>query len=137
MTIRKFRSVWTIDSLKAARQAAEQGMMAALFVAITTAMFAFVVILFGDLGEGMPQFDARHGWEIGVFVAIAIGIAHRSRFAAVSGLVLYGTEQLVTRLTEPIVSTSDFLIALVIVIAFANSVRGTFAYHQLRRDRLR
>ncbi|MBD2091286.1 hypothetical protein H6F67_15630 [Microcoleus sp. FACHB-1515] len=137
MTIRKFQFWWTIDSLKSARQAAEQGMMAAMFVAITTAMFAFVVILFGGLGAGMPQFDARFGWGIGVFVAIAIGIAHQSRCAAVSGLVLYGTEQLVTRLTQPIVSMSDLLIALVIVIAFANSVRGTFAYHQLRRDRLR
>ncbi|MBD2088345.1 hypothetical protein H6F67_00445 [Microcoleus sp. FACHB-1515] len=84
----------------------------------------------------MPQFDARYGWEIGVVMAIAIGIEHLSHLAAVTGLVLHGTEQILTRISQPFVSASDFLVALLIVIAFINSVRGTFAYHRLRLDRL-
>lgn len=123
-----------IDSIETAKQAAQQGVWAAAFVAIITAILAMAsVSLGGSLPQGMPKIDAWSFWDAGIFVAIAWGIHKMSRFAAVAGLVLYIVEQIVMRTSNPSLSGSGLFLVVFFVLAFINAVRGTFAYHRFRR----
>jgi len=139
MTTKNKYELWmTINSMEAAKQAAQQGTVAAAFVAIVTIVFTCMAIAMGgNLGEGMPQIDAWAFWDAGIFVAIAIGIHKLSRVAAVAGLLLYIVEQIIMRVSNPNLSMSGFFIVIVIILAFVNAVRGTFAYHRFRREQLR
>ncbi|HBL58637.1 MAG TPA: hypothetical protein DDZ80_09010 [Cyanobacteria bacterium UBA8803] len=124
----------SIDSIETAKQAAQQGVWAAAFVAIITSIFAIVsVALGGSLPEGMPAIDAWAFWDVGIFVAIAWGIHKMSRFAAVAGLVLYIVEQIIMRISNPSNFGAGLFIVILFILAFINAVRGTFAYHRFRR----
>lgn len=57
-----------------------------------------------------------------------------SRVAAVAGLGLYVLEQLLMRLDNPAVAPVGLIVAGLIILAFIHGVRGTFAYHRLRRQ---
>lgn len=134
---RKFEVFPSVDSLEAAKQAAYQGRAAAILVAVITTAFILISIAFGgSLGAGMPQVDAWAFWDVGLFVAIAFGIHKLSRVAAVAGLLIYLAEQILMRAANPSMSASGIAVAVCFVLAFVNGIRGTFAYHQLRRSEL-
>lgn len=131
---RKFELFASVDSLEAAKQTAYQGRAAAILVAvITTAFILISIALGGSLGATMPQVDAWAFWDVGLFVAIAIGIHKLSRVAAVAGLLLYIVEQIAMRAANPSMSGAGVVVAVFLILAFVNGVRGTFAYHRLRR----
>ncbi|MEO1211145.1 MAG: hypothetical protein AAFX78_16595 [Cyanobacteria bacterium J06638_20] len=131
----KPNGVWpTIDSLTKARQVARQGVWASILVAVFTTIMIFVVQSLGG-GEDIPPIDAWAFIDVGLFVAIAIGINKMSRFAAISGLSLY--------LLGRIQVWSEFgigrglVLSILLSLAFLNAVRATFAYHRLRRQSIK
>lgn len=138
MTKRKIQGFWPkIDSMETAKAVARQGAWAALFVALFTAALTVVSMVAGNLPENLPQPDAWSFWGVGLFVAIGWGIYRMSRIAAVAGLVIYSLEQIMLRLDNPSLAASGWLVAGLFVLAFVHGVRGTFAYHALRRQQLR
>jgi hypothetical protein len=76
-----------------------------------------------------------NGWafvDAALFGVIAWGIYWMSRVAAIAGLGLYILEQVASVATTD--SKHGFgAITIIIILAFVNSVRGTFAYHRLRK----
>ena len=123
-----------INSKETARQVSRQAVWAAGLVAVITAAFAaFSISQQGTLPDNFPKADAWAFWDAGFFAAIAWGIYKMSRVAAVAGLVLYVAEQILMRMDNPKASGSGIFLAVVIVLAFINGVRGTFAYHRFHR----
>ncbi|NJO79148.1 MAG: hypothetical protein HC827_11930 [Cyanobacteria bacterium RM1_2_2] len=136
-TTRKRNGFWDkIDSLETARQAANQGVWAAGLVAAITTGLILVSMAMGEVPEGMPAINAWAFWDVGLFVAIGWGIRKMSRVAAVAGLVLYILEQVVMRISNPALSTSGFFVTGLLILAFTNAIRGTFAYHAFRTGKL-
>ena len=120
-----------IDSLATARQVARQGVWASILVAVITTIMIFVVQSLGGV-EDVPPLDAWAFIDVGLFVAIAIGINKMSRFAAVSGLSLYLLGRIYV--WSQVGVGSGLIFSILLSMAFLNAVRATFAYHRLRRQ---
>jgi hypothetical protein len=114
----------SITDEESARKAAKQGVIAAGFVAVITALFATISMA----GTTVMNISAWAYIDAVIFAAIAFGIYKMSRTAAVLGLLLYLLEKLM--MLSSIRPASIFLIGI-LIIAFVNSVRGTFAYHRI------
>jgi hypothetical protein len=71
--------------------------------------------------------------DVVIFLAIAWGIYRLSRIAAVLGLVVYGLGQVLMWIEIGLQIQGIWLLTL-IVFGFINGIRGTFAYHRLRRE---
>jgi hypothetical protein len=120
-----------IETLSDAQRIGRQGTWAACFAAGMTSLFALASIL-GVLPEGL----AVSAWALAdaaVFWTIAWGIYRMSRVAAVAGLVVYILERALA------IAASDTkkgfgIVAILMILAFFNAVRGTFAYHRLRKS---
>jgi hypothetical protein len=72
-----------------------------------------------------------------LFGLIAFGIYKLWRTAAVIGLVLFISEKIfmvAIGFSSPVQSSSALIVALILVVCFVNGVRGTFAFHRLRKD---
>lgn len=68
--------------------------------------------------------------DTAAFGAIAVGLARRSRVAALCGLGLYVFEEVyVLRDSPPL----TLVFAMLFTLAFVNGVRGAFALHRPRR----
>ncbi|HEY6843774.1 MAG TPA: hypothetical protein VI391_06365 [Thermoanaerobaculia bacterium] len=106
-----------VSTLDEARKAARQGMWGAIFVAVVTAIVALAA---DKLGVQASFVDAA------IFAVLAGGIAMNSRIAAVATLLLYIAET-VYRFT--VMGPKGLPLTVVLMLAFINSVRGTFAYH--------
>ncbi|HEY9818764.1 MAG TPA: hypothetical protein V6D20_23595 [Candidatus Obscuribacterales bacterium] len=128
----KQNAFWpTIDSIKRAREVAQQGFWAAVIVAVVTAIFTVVSIMAGNIA-GLP-ISAWSFIDVGIFVAIAIGIRRMSRIAAVLGLVVYvGNQLYIWSVTGP--RTTGIIVVVFLILAFIHGVRGTFAYHSYRKQ---
>ncbi len=137
MSNRKKTSLWVcIDSVETAREAAKQGMWTAILVAIFTAVVTVIFMTMGETPEGFPEIDAWAFWDVGLFVAVAWGIHKMSRIAAVAGLGLYVLGQVLIRISMPSIAPGGLWVAGLFILGFVNGVRGTFAYHRLRRAAL-
>ncbi|MBE9098814.1 hypothetical protein [Vacuolonema iberomarrocanum] len=113
-----------------ARNVARQGVWAASLVAVITTVMIFVVQSFGDVGD-VPPLSAWTFIDVGLFVAIAIGIHKMSRVAAVSGFTLY----LLGRIYAwSHTGAGNVFVSVLFFLAFLNAIRATFAYHRLRRQ---
>lgn len=127
-------SLWFFPSVATkadARKAAYQGFWAAIVVASITVVFAAIAVTVGPV-DGVP-IDGWAFFDAGLFVAIAIFIRKLSRAGAVCGLGLYCLERIgmwAMYGVGPNDISSIWMIAL-LVIAFINGIRGTFAYHRM------
>jgi len=114
-----------INDLATAKKVAKQGVWAAAFVAVVTAVFAILALL----GKPLAGVEGTALVEAAIFAAIAFGIWKMSRVAATAGLVLFVVEKILA-LQDRQRPVGVFL-AIAITFAFANAVRATFRYHKL------
>jgi hypothetical protein len=110
-------------SIEGARAAARQGVWAASFVAVVTFGFA----IYSRFAAAILNIDIWALVDVFLFCIIAVGIWRVSRIAAVSGLMLYVLERVWMFQTNGQIGG---FVAIIIVIMFVNSIRGTFAYHR-------
>lgn len=126
----RYNEFWpAIDSPTMARNVARQGVWAASLVAVITTVMIFVAA--GDVVD-LPPVSAWAFVDVGLFVAIAIGIHKMSRFAAVSGFALYLLGRIYV--WSHTGAGNDVFISVLFFLAFLNGIRATFAYHRLRRQ---
>lgn len=117
--------IWpSIFDKESARQVARQGIWAAVFVASITALFATISLT----GTTIVQVDAWAYIDAVFFALIAFGIYKMSRIASILGLLLYLFERAYMWST---IGPKGLGMAAIIILAFVNSVRGTFAYHKV------
>jgi len=116
-----------MDNLADAEQASNQGFWAALFCAAVTAVVATVALLTSHalMGIGpLAYIDAL------LLAIIGWRIRRRSRVFAVIGLALFIVEKIFQFATQHQAYFGIFM-AVVLLFAFINGVRGTFAYHRI------
>jgi hypothetical protein len=123
-----------VSTLEDARWATKQGIWAALFVAFVTGVVASVALIFhkpilGVTGSGLS--DAT------IFAAVAYGIHKNSRFAAVSGLVIYLVERMYMLKTGGSRGGGATVMVVFLTLAFVTAIRGTFAHRRLTTPMLR
>ncbi|MEM9216666.1 MAG: hypothetical protein AAGD25_20245 [Cyanobacteria bacterium P01_F01_bin.150] len=126
-------NVWlpATTTLADARKTAKQGYWASLLVAGATTAIILIGIWAGQPITGM-DINLWAFIDVSIYVAIAIGIYRMSRIAAIAGLSLYVINQIyMLTVTGP--RASGLGIMLLIVFAFINGIRGTFAYHRLKK----
>jgi hypothetical protein len=117
-----------VSTLENAAWATKQGVWAAAFVAVvtgivsSTALFLHKPIL-GVGGSGLV--------DAAIFAAVACGIHKNSRFAAVSGLVIYVVERLYMLKSAGSHGAGGSVMVVFLTLAFLTAVRGTFAYRRL------
>jgi len=109
-----------------AKKTAKQGMVAAIYVAASTS----IVALLKSKG-----FDDWSLIDAAIFAIIAYGIYKVSRTAAVVGFTLFLLSSRIFLwvrhgLGGDIVAIMFSFIAILVTLAFINSMRGTFAYHK-------
>jgi len=118
-----FRGLWpSVHDLAAAKAASRQAVWASGFIVVVTS----VVAMLGVLGMGASSLV-----DVGLFLAIGIGIYRMSRTASLAGLLLFIVERVVMFLDT---GRTGGLVAIVLLLAFANGVRGTFAYQRHKRE---
>ncbi len=110
-----------ITDRETAKKAAGQGVGAAALVSLITAIMA----IGGWLGAGPGAL-----LDAALFAAIAFGIHKMSRTAAVLGLILYLVERIFAMAKGT--GTSGMAMTVMLTIAFIQSVRATFAYHNIQ-----
>ncbi|NEQ31463.1 MAG: hypothetical protein F6K04_10725 [Leptolyngbya sp. SIO4C5] len=134
MTPQTRNALWPpINTPAEAKQVAKQGFWAAVCVATLTAIFALVAIALGESILDMP-IDAWSFVDVGIFIAIALGIRKLSRIAAILGLIFYVLGQIYMWTTVGF-QPNGIPIMAILVMAFINGIRGTFAYHRLRQNK--
>lgn len=115
-----FYSWWPkLTNEKDAKDASVQGVFAAGLNAVATTLFVAT--------GGIPTTSLL---DAAVFAAIGFGIYKMSRIAAVTGLLAYVAERLVT--PTNIFSGANLIMMIALTMCFINAVRSTFAYHKLR-----
>ena len=115
-----------VTDLESAADAAKQGVWAAGIVAAVTTTIALISLTTGTSVMGLDGMALLDG---SAFALIAWGIHRKSRVASVSGLLLYLFELLAAMADGEGVRGGVTIIFF--LIAFGNSIRGTFAYHKL------
>jgi hypothetical protein len=110
-----------VSDLVAAETAARNGMYASFFVVGVTALFALL-----NVTNRAALIDAA------LFVAIGIGIRKMSRIAAVAGLILYVSEQLMSIAQGRI--GANIIMAVIFTGVFLSAVRAAFKYRGLRTN---
>ncbi|MGB3138851.1 MAG: hypothetical protein WBB18_18725, partial [Nodosilinea sp.] len=117
-----------------ARKVADQGFWAAIVVTMITVVFATVASILGPI-EDVP-INAWSFIDAGIFVALGLGIRKRSRVAAVAALALYWLNRIYFWSVvgfEPD-EVSGLWMVVLLSVAFANGIRGTFAHHRLAKQ---
>ena len=121
----------SIETISDAQKVGRQGALAACFVAGMTTLFA-VAAMSGALPLAVPI----DGWALVdavIFAIVAWGIYQMSRVAAVAGLVIYILEKVYMQVALGMRMGIGTLMVVVLILAFINGIRGTFAYHRLRK----
>ena len=123
----------SMDSTYEANRACGAASGISFFVAAVTAAVAWLqmsgkINIFPGIGV-MAYIDA------GLFFCVGVGLCFHSRIAAVSGLVLYIIERFFMIKTYGL-ATSQVVSLLIFGVSFVNGVRGTFAWHILRKAEL-
>jgi hypothetical protein len=111
-----------------ARDAARLGAGAAAFVAGVTALFG-VLAIFGI--EILPGFSRISLLDSGLFAIVAWRTYKMSRAWAVVGLVMFVAGRVIAFYHSDVTAISGLFVGLLLLLAFWNGVRGTFAYHRL------
>lgn len=126
------KNVWwpDVSTPIAARSARMYGVWAALFSAIVTALLAS-----WSLGSGKAALGFIDAWaflDVAIFAAIAFGIYKESRFAAVSGLVIFLGEKLYQISITTITPMSGIVMAFILGMCYVAAIRGTYALRRFR-----
>ncbi len=114
-----------ITDLEIAEKASKQGVWAAGVLAVVITTLSLIVLATGTSVagvEGAAIIDAL------VFGLVAWGINRKSRTASVLGFSFYLLQQLLSVLDGE--GITGGITVIFFVIAFGNSIRGTFAYHK-------
>ncbi len=123
-----------IVDLPAAVSTSNQGFWAAVFLTVVKSLFVALILL---LGSG--TIDIWAYLEVLLFGVVAWGVKRRSKVFATAGLclfILYEMHQFSQpQLLDTLASRAGAVTAAVLfLIFFINSVRGTFAYHRLSSE---
>ncbi|MCU0565283.1 MAG: hypothetical protein MUF49_01640 [Oculatellaceae cyanobacterium Prado106] len=118
-----------INDLPSAQSAAMQGTSMCIVIVVFSWIIALIVTAMGVT----PNFQLLIGASL-LYGLIAFLIAKMSRLAAIAGLILYLVDR-VAFISQNGSNGASAGIMVVFIIAFISSIRGTFAYHQIRRDR--
>jgi hypothetical protein len=122
--------IWPpVDNIESAKQAARQGFWASLVIIGITIIF----ILLSLSGNKILDVDLWALTDAAIFALIAFGISRFSRSAAVAGLIVYLLEKIYIWISHGILG--NIIIVIILTLAFVNSIRGTFAYHRLLKER--
>ena len=117
-----------VETIEGATWASRQGFGAAIFVAVATT----IVSLLGIGGNAVAKAWNMSAWSLvdaGCFYAIAAGLWRHSRVAAIGGMSLYLLEQGYT--FTKLGRTGSPIIIAIVLIAFLDGVRGTWARRRL------
>ncbi len=106
---------------KSVKEATRQGIWACAWVAGVTAIMAFLNSMSLDQSAFIDAF---------IFAVIGFGIYKYSRTAAIAGLAMYILERIYMWSTTGIKGP---VMALILILMFVNSIRGTFAYHKNKK----
>jgi hypothetical protein len=117
-----------ITDLKSAQDAARQG--TATCALIMTFSTVLVVVATATGSGGLSQLFIV---MMLIYGLIAFLIYKMSRVAAIFGLLLYLGDRIVLIAQSGL--SGNFVLTIFFVLAFINSIRGTFAYHRFRRLR--
>jgi len=120
----------TIVDLPTAIMASNQGVWAAIIVAVVTAFIASIALF---TSSSIGEFDAFSYFDAIMFGIIAIGIRLRFRGFAVAGLVLFIIEK-IFQFAQGSFSILGLFIAAFIFIMFVTGIRGTFAVHRFKNQ---
>src|SRR6266480_5450392 len=131
MTMANTNSAWwwpSVSEKERAKNAAHGGAGAAVFVAAVTGLFSVLAIF--DI-RILPGFSPWSLVDAGLFAIVAWRIYKMSRAWAVIGLSLFIYERAYAFYARGATATAGIVVGLIILLAFVNAVRGTFAYRTL------
>lgn len=111
------------------------GFWAAVIVAVITTILILAAIAMGGIA-GLPALSAWSFIDVGIYVAIAIGIRRFSRIAAILGLIMYVADRVYLWTVVGVQANAGIIFTIFLTLAFIHGVRGTFAYHTLRKNAL-
>jgi hypothetical protein len=111
-----------------AREAARLGAGAAAFVAGVTALFSVLAIFGAQIFTG---FSPTSLVDAGLFAIVAWRTYRMSRSWAVVGLSLFIVERAYSIYAHGMTAMAGFVVGILLLLAFVNGVRGTFAYHKM------
>ena len=117
-------------TLADAQNTAQQASGAAFFVA---GMTTFVILLSALVDQSILSLSIIWGFiGVALYGVIAFEIYHMSRIAAICGFILYITDRIyIWSVSDQGVGQTSIVILL--IFKFINGVRGTFAYHHLKK----
>ncbi len=118
-----------VDSIEGAKKATAQGYGIAYFVAILTGIIALIAM---TTGESIGGIDAYAIVDVLLMALAGLGMQFYSRIAAVGALVLFVLGKAVM-LSEGNMSAGGWVMGIIIIFAFINGIRGTFAYQNFRQ----
>jgi hypothetical protein len=122
-----------IDDVDSAKRAAAKGTAAAILCAGITLLV--IMLNQTDVLKNLDinlNIDSSAILDVFLFAGIAFGISKYSRFAAVSGLVLYLLERFYA-ITQT-GNSGGMVMTILLILFFINGVRGCYAYHQFGED---
>ena len=116
---------WILPSIsdeQSARKVSRQGVWACGFVALITTLLAVL----SHLGQSTHQMSLWALLDAVIFAGVGWGIYRLSRIASIGGLLFFVFEKVFMWIDNGI---SPNALSLVVVFAFINAIRGTFAFH--------
>jgi hypothetical protein len=125
------RAHWpSVATREGAKFASRQAFGAAVLCTGLDCIFAALGALKVDLGPDL-RFDLWALGDASVFGIIAWGLWRYSRIAAWAGLLMYALDRLYAFSSAAPV---NFMVAIILTLAFVNGVRGTMALHRFRES---
>jgi hypothetical protein len=118
-----------IETQEHAVRVSRHGMWAAVLVAGATGVTAWLSLMRGAPVAGV---DPSAFVDAILFAGIALGIRRRSRFAAICGPVLFFVERAYAW-SQSGLDAGGLGIFILVMLAFVEGVRGTFAFHRLAK----
>jgi hypothetical protein len=125
-------STWwpSVVTQSGAKEAAHQGAGAAILVASVTVLFA-ILAMFGI--RILSGFSATALFDAAIFGIVAWRIYRMSRAWALVGLIGFMAERAYSLYVRGFTVGAGLFVSIVILFAFINGVRGTFAFHKLSK----
>ncbi len=115
-----------ITDVEGAKSLAKQGFYASMVISGMTTL----MIILGVAGLQLFDIGLSGFIDVAAFLAIGFGIRKMSRIASVLGFSLYIIEKIIMMIDYG--PKVDFMM-IVFCTAFINSIRGTLAYHKLKK----
>lgn len=119
-----------VDSMEGAKKATAQGYCIAYFVAILTGIIALIAF---SAGESIGGIDEYAIVDVLLMALAGLGMQFYSRTAAVGALVLFVLGK-IAMISEGTMNVGGWVMTVIIIFAFINGIRGTFAYQRFRQE---